>query len=240
MILSIDTATEFAGLALINKDSLWAEEIWHAGRNHTTELAPRISRMLKKAGLTAADLDGIVVSIGPGSYTGVRIGVAVAKGLALPNNIPTVGVPTLDVTAHPYRNQSLPVIAVAGAGRKRILAARYVPFEKGDTLIPDTPSELPIFQAIEQSIAPQTWKKIRPAEITTVAELAATLTEPALIVGELSEESANILRQGAKANVFVVSPIERVRRPGILAELGAVKLAAEGSADLVPVYLKGP
>jgi len=218
MLLAIDTATEVAGLALLNEDSLWAEEIWYAGRNHTVELAPRLHRLLEKSGLSPADLAGIAVCVGPGSYTGVRIGVALAKGLALPHNLPAVGVSSLEVTAYPHRSQPLPVMAVVRAGRKRIIVARYGRVD-------------------------DTWQKTGSAHITTIAELAASLTEPVLVAGEFSAAEAAILQQQHQQWAQVVSPLYRVRHPGVLAELGASKLSAGAPTNLnalSPIYLKKP
>ena len=113
MILAIDTATQYASLALYNQDGLYAEETWYAGRNHTVELMPRIVRTLALANLKAANLTALAVSLGPGSFTGVRIGLAVAKGMALPHKLPVVGVPTLEATAYPLRMTGLPVWAIA-------------------------------------------------------------------------------------------------------------------------------
>jgi tRNA threonylcarbamoyladenosine biosynthesis protein TsaB len=125
MILAIDTATQFAGLALYNEDGIFAEETWYAERNHTTELMPRLSRMLNLAKLEVVHLTALAVSLGPGSFTGLRIGLAIAKGLALPHKLPVVGVPTLEITAYPFRDIKLPVWSVAQAGRGRLLAACF-------------------------------------------------------------------------------------------------------------------
>lgn len=218
MFLAIDTATEFAGLALYDEDTLWAEEIWHAARNHTVELMPRLNRMLQKANLKVSELEGIAVSIGPGSYTGVRIGVAVAKGLALPYNLSVIGVPTLDIAAYPHRDQDLPVVVVAQAGRKRILVAHY---DWIDTV----------------------WRQAIPPALTTVSQLARSLTKPVLVTGELDAKAAAYLAKETKGSLKVVSPLYRVRRPGALAELGAIKLANAEPDDLdglVPIYLNEP
>lgn len=236
MIFAIDTATEFAGLALYNQDGVWAEEIWRAGYNHTVELAPRVNRMLAGAKLSAADLAGLAVCIGPGSYTGLRIGISLAKGLALPHNLPTVGIPSLDVTAYPYHRQPLPVIALARAGRKRIMWAQYWPLEPDDN-----ESDLPILQAIHRLAEPKAfWRAIDATQIGTLAELAPTLTEPVLLTGELSAEEAAFLHAHAPAELVIPSPAARARRPGLLAELGARKLVEHGAETLSPVYLKEP
>lgn len=236
MILAIDTATEFAGLALYNHDGVWAEEIWRAGYNHTVELAPRVNRLLTGAKLSAADLTGLAVCIGPGSYTGLRIGISLAKGLAMPHHLPTVGIPSLDITAHPYHRQPLPVIALARAGRKRIMWAQYWPLEPDDN-----ESDLPILQALNRLAGPKDfWHGIDVTRLGTLAELAPTLTEPVLLTGELSAEEAAFLQDHAPAEIVIPSPAARTRRPGVLAELGAHKLAKQGAETLLPVYLKEP
>lgn len=218
MILAIDTATEFAGLALYDENSVWAEEIWHTARNHTVELMPRLDRMLNKANVNVATLSGIAVSIGPGSYTGVRIGVAIAKGLALPHNLSVVGISTLDIVAYPHQNQRLPVVAIAQAGRKRILSATYRRIRK----------------VWRQSVAPT---------LSTIAELAKQVEKPSLITGEFNADSATYLREHLPSKSEVVSPIHRIRRPAILAELGSQKLMSGehyNLNDLAPIYLKSP
>ena len=76
MILAIDTATQYASLALYQSDGIFAEDNWFSGRNHTIELSPRLARMLKLAKLNVSDLTALAVALGPGSFTGLRIGVA--------------------------------------------------------------------------------------------------------------------------------------------------------------------
>ena len=218
MMLAIDTATEFAGLALYTEDTVWAEEIWHAARNHTVEVMPRLHHMLQKRSLSVAQLDGIAVSIGPGSYTGVRIAVALAKGLALPHNLPVIGVPTLEIVAYPHRAQTLPVIAVAQAGRKRILTASYGWVNKE-------------------------WVQVKLPALTTVSALAKTITDPVLISGELKASDVGELNKVSKGNATVATPVDRIRRPAVLAELGLARLDSGEQDDLdslMPVYLSNP
>lgn len=218
MIIAIDTATEFAGLALLSAEKLLAEEIWHAGRNHTVEFAPRLETLLQRTAITPAQLTGIAVCVGPGSYTGVRIGVALAKGLALPYNLPVIGVSSPEITAQPYKTRSLPVQTIVRAGRKRIITARF-------------------------GWVDNVWREIVATHITTVADLAASLTEPVLAVGEYSAAEAETLLHEGNGLVQVVGAGERTRRPGVLAALGAEKLAAGATgslSELVPLYMKNP
>jgi len=216
MILAIDTATQYAGLALYNQDGVYAEESWFAGRNHTTELAPRLARMLKSANLKVPHLTALAVSLGPGSFTGLRIGLAMAKGLALPHKLPVIGAPTLEFVAYPFKDRNLPVWAIAQAGRGRILAACY-------------------------GLKERKWQLITEPYLTTVESLAQQIDTPALCVGEINREAAKFLQKKTSPAAQIVSPAARTRRAGYLAEIAAARLAANDQDDpdaLVPIYTK--
>jgi len=218
MILAIDTATQYAGLALYNQNGIYAEESWYAGRNHTIELMPRIVRMLNLANLRVINLTALAVSLGPGSFTGLRIGLATAKGLALPHKLPVVGVPTLDIVAYPFQDRKSPVWAIAQAGRGRILTACYAWRE-------------------------QQWQVVTEAQLTTFDDLAQEIDNPVLCVGEIDQEAANILQNGSRKKAQVVSPATRLRRAGYLAEIAAARLEAGDQDDpdaLVPIYQSSP
>jgi tRNA threonylcarbamoyladenosine biosynthesis protein TsaB len=214
MILAIDTATQYASLALYRPDGIFAEESWFSGRNHTVHLMPRIQHMLSLAELRVAELTGLAVALGPGSFTGLRIGLAVAKGLALPFKLPVVGVPTLDISAYPFRASGLPVWAIAEAGRGRILTACFAQVE-------------------------DEWQTVAPPYLTSFTDLAARIEQTALCVGEIDQAGADILWRGSARKAEVVSPAHRLRRAAYLAELAAQRLEAGDQDDpdaLVPIY----
>ena len=216
MILAIDTATHYASLALYHPDGIFAEESWFSGRNHTIELLPRIRRMLNLAVLGVADLTALAIALGPGSFTGLRVGLAAAKGMALPHRLPVVGVPTLEITAYPFRDQNRPIWAIAEAGRGRILTACY----------DDDEDEA-------------NWQAREAPYITNFADLAEKIDRPALCVGEITTEAANILIRGSNRKAEIGSPAIRLRRAGYLAELAAGRLEASDQDDpdaLVPIY----
>jgi tRNA threonylcarbamoyladenosine biosynthesis protein TsaB len=215
MILAIDTATQYASLALYRADGIFAEESWFSGRNHTVELTPRIQRILTLANLKAGELTALAVALGPGSFTGLRIGLAVAKGMALPHRLPVVGVPTLDITAYPFQGHSLPVWAIATAGRGRILAACYDHLD-------------------------EVWQVITEPYLTTFEDLAPTIEAPTLCTGEIDEAAAQILQRQSGQKAQVVPVAARVRRAGYLAEIAAQRLEASHQDDpdaLVPIYV---
>ncbi|MET3660538.1 tRNA threonylcarbamoyl adenosine modification protein YeaZ [Aquamicrobium ahrensii] len=102
-------------------------EVRDLGKGHAEHLMAVIDAALKEAGKTFAELDAIAVSVGPGSFTGVRVGVATARGLALALNIPAIGVTTLEALAAEASRQfpGRPVLAVLDGGRGEIHAALY-------------------------------------------------------------------------------------------------------------------
>ena len=121
MLLALDTSTRQAGIALYSGErGLLTETTWHSANRHTEELMPAIAHMLAQAGMSSRDLSAIGVALGPGSFTGLRVGLAAAKGLALAHGLKLIGVPTLDFTAYPHRSQPLPVVALVQAGRGRV------------------------------------------------------------------------------------------------------------------------
>ena len=89
-LLAIDTATQFISIALHDGQQMLAEQTWISENHHTVELAPAVRALLINAHMTPAELSWLAVSIGPGSYTGLRIGVALAKGIATAQRIPLV------------------------------------------------------------------------------------------------------------------------------------------------------
>jgi tRNA threonylcarbamoyladenosine biosynthesis protein TsaB len=220
MLLAIDTATHMAGLALFepSKVQILGEESWYSVNRHTVELVPRMDRLLGQQGITPAELTGLAVSLGPGSFTGLRIGVSVAKGLALARQIPIAGIPTLDFVARPHMTQPLPIWAILQAGRGRICAAQYAR-SKGR------------------------WQRRGDYILTTVAELCDHVKEPSLFCGEIEVQATGEIRQRLGLEVIIASPAASMRRAAYLAELGWERLA-RGDADnvslLSPIYLRNP
>ncbi len=220
MLLGIDTATQMAGLALYDPSGgrVLGEESWYSSNRHTVELMPRVVRLLAQQGLAPADLTGMVVSLGPGSFTGLRIGLSVAKGLALALHKPIVGIPTLDCVARPHMTQPLPVWAILQAGRGRICAAQYAS-HKG--------------------------RRERAGEVmlTTVEELCKGIEGPSFFCGEIDAQTTSEIRQYLGLGVIIASPAATVRRAAYLAEMGWERLAKEDVDDattLAPIYLQSP
>ena len=102
MILAIETATDICGVALVQNQNVVAQRVLAEKYVHSEKLLPMIDEVLRDASFSAKHLDAIAVSIGPGSFTGLRIGLSTAKGLALSLGKSVIAVPTLDALAYAF------------------------------------------------------------------------------------------------------------------------------------------
>jgi tRNA threonylcarbamoyladenosine biosynthesis protein TsaB len=214
MLLAIDTSTQWIGLALFNGAQVTAESLWQARGRHTVELAPAIRDLLARGGTAPAQLNAITVALGPGSFTGLRIGLAAAKGMALALRIPLVGVPTLDALAAAQPVRDLPLAAVLQAGRGRLALVWY-------------------------AVVDGRWVAQGAPQVTPIVELSAGIHRPTLVAGELTGAERHLLAR-KRVNVVLASPAQALRRPSYLAELGWARWQA-GQVDeivsLAPIYL---
>lgn len=228
MLLAIDTATKMLGLALYDGETLLAEQMWRTGNKHNTILAPSIAHMLAMCDVATEDLTLIAVANGPGSYAGLRIGVALAKGMAAVNTLPLIGVNTLDIIAagQPFSNTRHQLICVVQAGRKRIIAGVYQ-VKKGR------------------------WEAVETPEITTWDALLGSLEGSFHVAGEIDPAGQEAIAAIASTDdnetlsVSMVDAARRVRRSGFLAQEAWRRYHAGDASDflpakLVPVYLNSP
>lgn len=222
MLLALDTATRVMGLALHNGQEILCEQSWHIGNRHTTELAPAVDHMLKTCEVTPDQLTGIGVCTGPGSYTGVRIGVALAKGMAASRLLPLVGMSSLDLLAagQPYYQSGAGLIAVVQAGRGRIIVNSYR-WRKGD------------------------WYSRSEPRLMDWDKLLQTVDGMAYITGEINQSGLEAITQAQQNGVPVMAapPAQRIRRAGYLAEYAIGQLQTGDAGDfapshLLPVYVK--
>jgi tRNA threonylcarbamoyladenosine biosynthesis protein TsaB len=124
-VLALEASTLAGGVALLDDDRLVAEYVLDVSLTHSERMLATIDRVLGDAGWTAADLDGLAVATGPGSFTGLRVAVSTVKGLALALSVPIAAVPTLDAMAAAVPFACLPVCAVIAARRNEVYACLY-------------------------------------------------------------------------------------------------------------------
>ena len=129
-LLTIQTATPAGSVALTDGERLLGELFLDVRRPHGGWLLGAVEQLLVAAGMTVADLDGFGVTIGPGSFTGLRVGLATVKGLALASGKPVAGVSTLQTLALQAPHAALPVCALLDA-RKREVYAGHFAWEEG-------------------------------------------------------------------------------------------------------------
>jgi tRNA threonylcarbamoyladenosine biosynthesis protein TsaB len=124
-ILGIDTATPILALGIVDEEKVLSEIRFNAGQTHAQILLPNIEKILKDSSLQLEDLDGIALSIGPGSFTGLRIGLATAKGLCFASGKPLLTVPTLDGLVYFNRSLPYPLVPVLDAKKNEVYSAVY-------------------------------------------------------------------------------------------------------------------
>lgn len=124
MILGIDTAGHTLGVAIMDENRLLCEYTLSAGFTHSETLLPAIDFLLHSCGITCADIDLFGVCAGPGSFTGLRIGLSTVKGLALPFNVLCAGVSTMEAIAWGYTGTGI-LIAAQDARRGEVYWAAF-------------------------------------------------------------------------------------------------------------------
>ena len=220
MLLAIDTATHHSSLALFDGRSLVIEETWQSANNHTVELAPAIVKLFERTNTPLDGLNALAVCTGPGTFTGLRIGVALAKGLAAARALPLVGMTTMDILALSQPPLQGGLVTVVQAGRGRIIAATHQ-WRKGR------------------------WSSRAEPQLMNWDTLVQSIDGPASITGEIDDEGHAALA-AAQANgipITIVPPAYRLRRAGFLAQEAWVRLHESGgegypAETVVPVYVK--
>ena len=137
-ILALDTSTENCSVALLVDERVYfRSEV--APRDHTKKILPMIDEVLKEAGITLADLDALAFGRGPGSFTGVRIGIGIAQGLAFGANLPMLAISTLEAMAQgAYRvNGATQVACAIDARMSEVYWGRYQRLENGEWQVID-------------------------------------------------------------------------------------------------------
>jgi tRNA threonylcarbamoyladenosine biosynthesis protein TsaB len=127
LILAVDTSTMVGGVALINDGALLGEHVLNVRATHSERLMSSVDATLTGANIAPGDLDAIACGVGPGSFTGVRIGVSAAKGMSYALGIPLVGVPTLDALAYGRSPGFSEVWSMIDARHGRCYVACYKP-----------------------------------------------------------------------------------------------------------------
>jgi len=214
-MLAIDTSTERSGIALF--DGACLDDVsWSSCREHTVLLLDEIDHQLKRSRASIADLGAVAIATGPGRFNALRVGMSVAKGLALSLEIPIVGISTLEAIAYPYRNQGYPVASVIDAGRGRI--------------------SWQLFDVDEVNLQTEARNTSVDEFISSISKMHARVC----VNGEVNQDLAEQL--DAIPDVVLPPLAGRSGRSGAVAELAYCRFLTGDIDDLVtlePVYLHG-
>lgn len=124
-ILSIDSSSVSASAAVTENGKILAEEFANNGYTHSVTLMPMVEKALNKSGISVSDIDLLAITNGPGSFTGVRIGIASAKGICDAANIPCFAVSTLEAIAKPLSSQNVLAVSVMDARCNQVYTASF-------------------------------------------------------------------------------------------------------------------
>ncbi|MGE4558621.1 MAG: tRNA (adenosine(37)-N6)-threonylcarbamoyltransferase complex dimerization subunit type 1 TsaB [Desulfobulbus sp.] len=218
LILAIETATGCGSVALTRGDGhsgkVLAEYTLQPEVTHSRRLLGSVAAMMKALSVSWSDLDGVAVSQGPGSFTGLRIGMAAAKGIALAADRPLIGVPTLDGLAGQLSPLELPVYLVLDARKQQVYAACY-------------------------RFSGMTCQRRGAFEVLTPTQLGDKILEPTLVAGPGVSACADQLREHPQVRLFRSSMLHP--RAATIGFCGAAMLAqnnADRQENLVPLYVR--
>ncbi|MBB6217605.1 tRNA threonylcarbamoyladenosine biosynthesis protein TsaB [Anaerosolibacter carboniphilus] len=218
-VLALDTSSIVASVAVMDDEKLIGEHIINHERTHSQKLMPMVDDLLKSCELTMEDIDLIAVAEGPGSFTGLRIGVATAKGLAHAMNIPVAGISTLDALAFNLPFCEGLICPLLDARRNQVYTAIYK-WEEGDFLSIDGPMAITLDELIEKL-------SVRPERV--------------IFMGDGMEKNAEVLTKSLGNRVVFSPNTVKMPRASSIAQL-ALQKAAEGKIEsfyaLTPNYLR--
>jgi len=228
LLLAVESATARASVAVLHGDHVLGRRDDRTGQHHSETLLPMLDALLAEIGAELADVEAFAISIGPGAFTSLRIGLATVKGLAFASDRPVVAIPTLEALAYSAlhgdpANVSAPaVVATLDARRGEVYAAAWQPEVLGSDLAPamDRPALL-----APGVYTPEALARSLPAGTRVVGEGASILAASESDLGALQLEGLPHSMPDAVA-------VGRIARCDLAAGLGGP------AADLVPLYLR--
>ncbi|MBI5893604.1 MAG: tRNA (adenosine(37)-N6)-threonylcarbamoyltransferase complex dimerization subunit type 1 TsaB [Deltaproteobacteria bacterium] len=215
-ILAIDTATTSGGIAILEDDRIIAEYTDSAKETHSEKLLPFIDNLLKSNRINLNALDCFAVAIGPGSFTGLRVGIATIKGLAWPLKKPVVGISTLKALAMNIRDEDKLICPLLDARKNEVYAAVYE--WDGDNLVTE-----------------------KEDCITNSEDLLKSLNKPTVFIGDGIDVYGDIFKNALGDNaIFAPHNLWRIKASNI-AKLAFIEIKngnAQPPESIMPNYLR--
>jgi len=217
-ILGLETSTKTGSIAIVSEEGVLAQYSLNIEVTHSERLMSTVDRVFKDTKLTISEMSGFAVAIGPGSFTGLRIGLSTVKGLAFATGKPVAAVPTLQALAWNLPYSAFPVCPLLDARKNEVYAALYR--YEGDVLV-----------------------QVFPEAASTLAGLAEQISEKVIFTGEGSRIYRTELRRIFNERALFAPSSAILPSAATVAELGLAMIASNRSVDpdsLVPMYIRRP
>ncbi|MDY6862498.1 MAG: tRNA (adenosine(37)-N6)-threonylcarbamoyltransferase complex dimerization subunit type 1 TsaB [Thermodesulfobacteriota bacterium] len=217
-LLALEASTQTGSIALFADGNLLIEFLVNPyTANHSESLMPAVDRVLTEGNIPLKEIDFYAVSIGPGSFTGLRVGISIMKGLALATGKPLVGISTLDVLAYNIPFSPYLICPIIDARKKQVYTALYMADNKG------------------------TLKKVREEYAVYPDELALNIYEKAIFLGSGVKTYKDVIKSTARYPVIFAPENLNYPRASILGILGMEKVHANEFLDpdhFIPNYIR--
>ena len=221
-LLGIETSTQTGSVAVVEDKEVIAEYTLNIKETHTARIMPAIDRILKDTHLTIHQMDAVAVSLGPGSFTGLRIGIATAKGLCSALRKPFVGIPTLDAFARNIYCLHHLICPLLDARRGEVYAALY---------------------RYRTATATSRLEKLTGNLVLPLEELLVGIDGPVIFLGSVPAGYRDLIREKLEGKVFFAPPYLNLPRAANVAVLGVEKLESGEETDprtVEPLYVRRP
>lgn len=219
LVLGLETATQLVGVAIGGPEGMVASFHLTRERRHAETLTPAIEFVCRQAKIDINKIDLVAVDVGPGSFTGLRVGIASAKAIAYARGIPMIGLCSLDLIAYPARFTNRLILSMIDARRNELYYAIYRPSNEG----------------IERITEP------RAAPLSEIAGQLNTIGEDCLAVGDGAQRYFHLLREAV--SVGIVYKSLRFPNAESLVEMGvekAIRGEVVPESEIQPLYLRPP
>jgi tRNA threonylcarbamoyladenosine biosynthesis protein TsaB len=216
-ILALDTATETGGVALLEEEIVQAQAQVRVAKTHASQLWKVISFLLEQAGWGLDDIGLWVVTVGPGSFTGLRIGIATIKGLAFATNRPVIGISTLEALAFPFAFCPYLICPIVDARKKEVFYAYFRTGPVGEVISVGEP----------RNIKPQ--------------NLAQEIREPVILVGNGANLYRELFKEALGSKALFPEPHHHLISPAVLGALASSRFQQGFQStpeELKPLYIR--